>query len=82
MRVVDFDFELPAELIAQEARPRGASRLLVVDRRAGTFQERAFHDLPSLVTAGDVIVANDTRVFPARLIGRRDPSGGRVVFPA
>jgi S-adenosylmethionine:tRNA ribosyltransferase-isomerase len=78
MRVADFDFELPPDQIAQTARPRGESRLLVVNRLAGTWQERAFRELPSIVAPGDVMVANDTRVFPARLIGRRDPSGGRV----
>jgi S-adenosylmethionine:tRNA ribosyltransferase-isomerase len=74
--VSDFDFALPERLIAQEARPRGASRLLVVDRAAGSFRERRFGDLPDLLAAGDLVVANDTRVFPARLMGRRDPSGG------
>ena len=78
MLVSDFDFDLPETLIAQEPRPRGQSRLLVVDRRAGTFEEHAFAELPSLLAPGDLVVANDTRVFPARLIGRRDPSGGAV----
>jgi S-adenosylmethionine:tRNA ribosyltransferase-isomerase len=78
MRVADFDFDLPADRIAQEPRPRGESRLLVVNRSAGTWDEIAFRDLPSRLDPGDLIVANDTRVFPARLIGRRDPSGGRV----
>lgn len=78
MRVDDFDFELPEGLIAQQARPRGASRLLVVDRAAGTWREQAFRDLPSLFDPGDLIVVNDSRVFAARLIGRRDPSGGAV----
>src|SRR5262245_62669757 len=76
MRVSDFDFELPDRLIAQKPRPRGASRLLVVDRAAGTWQESRIRDLPRLLAAGDLLVVNDTRVFPARLLGRRDPSGG------
>jgi S-adenosylmethionine:tRNA ribosyltransferase-isomerase len=76
--VSDFDFDLPAELIAQEPRPRGESRLLVVDRARATWREAVIADLPALVDPGDVFVANDTRVFPARLIGRRDPSGGRA----
>src|SRR5687768_6790593 len=75
-RVSDFDFDLPEALIAQEPRPRGSSRLLVVDRGLGTLREQVIADLPRLLQAGDLIVANDTRVFPARLIGRRDPSGG------
>ena len=74
--VSTFDFVLPPALIAQEPRPRGRSRLLVVDRARGTWQEHTIADLPALLTSGDVIVGNDTQVFPARLIGRRDPSGG------
>jgi S-adenosylmethionine:tRNA ribosyltransferase-isomerase len=74
--VASFHFDLPERLIAQEPRPRGASRLLVVDRRRGAWEERTLGELPTLLAAGDRLVANDTRVFPARLIGRRDPSGG------
>ena len=76
--VSDFDFELPEALIAQDPRPRGASRLLVVDRRADTWRESVVTDLPSHLQRGDLLVVNDTRVFPARLMGRRDPSGGLV----
>lgn len=76
MLVADFDFELPDALIAQEARPRGASRLMVVDRARRTWTDAVFADLPSLLAPGDLLVVNDTRVFPARLLGRRDPSGG------
>jgi S-adenosylmethionine:tRNA ribosyltransferase-isomerase len=78
MRVSEFDFDLPHELIAQTPRPRGQSRLLVVDRAAGRWREAAMADLPRLLDPGDLVVVNDTRVFPARLIGRRDPSGGAV----
>jgi S-adenosylmethionine:tRNA ribosyltransferase-isomerase len=78
VRVADFDYDLPASQIAQEPAPRGASRLLVVRRASGTWEECVFRDLPSRLHPGDLLVANDTRVFPARLIGRRDPSGGRV----
>ena len=78
MRVDDFDFELPDGQIAQEPRTRGASRLLAVNRAAGSFEEIAFRDLPSRLEPGDLMIANDTRVFPARLLGRREPSGGRV----
>ncbi|MGE3858318.1 MAG: tRNA preQ1(34) S-adenosylmethionine ribosyltransferase-isomerase QueA [Dehalococcoidia bacterium] len=79
MNLSDFDFELPAELIAQ-APPdvRGASRLLVMDRATGAVQHRAFADLPDLLSPGDLLVINDTRVFPARLLGRRLPGGGAV----
>jgi S-adenosylmethionine:tRNA ribosyltransferase-isomerase len=76
MRLSDFDYELPAESIAQKPRPRGTSKLLVVDRGAGTWQEHTIRELPRLLRRGDLLVANDTRVFPARLLGRRDPSGG------
>ena len=78
MRVSEFNFELPERLIAQHARPRGESRLLAVDRASGTWRELAFRDLPNLFDPGDLLVVNDTRVFPARLLGRRDPSGGAV----
>ena len=74
----DFDFELPEELIAQ--RPlaeRAASRLLVLERRAGAPVDRQFVDLPSLLRPDDLLVFNDTRVIPARLQGRK-PSGGAV----
>src|SRR5262245_58266825 len=76
MNTSAFDFHLPASLIAQDPRPRGTSRLLVVDRAASSWREASLADLPSLLSPGDLVVANDTRVFPARLIGRRDPSGG------
>ena len=78
MLVSDFDFDLPADQIAQTPSPRGLSRLLVVHRSSGTWEEATIRDLPSHLRGGDVVVANDTRVYPARLIGRRDPSGGRV----
>jgi S-adenosylmethionine:tRNA ribosyltransferase-isomerase len=78
LRVSDFNFELPERLIAQQPRPRGESRLLAVDRASGSWRELAFRDLPNLFDPGDLLVINDTRVFPARLLGRRDPSGGAV----
>jgi len=76
VNVSEFDFDLPADLIAQEPAPRGASRLLVVERATGAIHEHVIGDLPRLLEPGDLLVANDTRVFPARLLGRRDPSGG------
>ena len=78
MKVSDFDFDLPAELIAQEPAPRGGSRLLVVDRASGARRHASVADLPGLLRSGDALVVNDTRVFPARLLGRRVPSGGAV----
>lgn len=77
MLLSEFDFELPEELIAQEPPPvRGGSRLMSIDRASGTISHLAFADLPSLLRAGDLLVVNDTRVFPARLIGTRVPGGG------
>jgi len=79
MHVSEFDFDLPPALIAQ-APPaeRGASRLLVMDRATGAIAHRQFADLPGLLAPGDVLVVNDTQVFPARLLGRRLPGGGAV----
>jgi S-adenosylmethionine:tRNA ribosyltransferase-isomerase len=78
MKVSDFDFDLPAGLVAQEPAPRGASRLLVLDRATGVRTHGSIADLPELLQPGDALVVNDTRVFPARLLGRRVPSGGAV----
>lgn len=71
-RTSDYDFTLPAELIAQQPLARrDASRLMVVDRATETIEHRAFTDLVELVGAGDVVVLNRTRVFRARLLGKR-----------
>jgi S-adenosylmethionine:tRNA ribosyltransferase-isomerase len=73
MHVSEFDFALPPELIAQEPpAERGASRLLALDRASGVIAHHLFSELPSLLRAGDVLVVNDSRVFPARLIGTRE----------
>jgi S-adenosylmethionine:tRNA ribosyltransferase-isomerase len=77
VRLADFDYQLPAELIAQHpAAQRAASRLLHVDSSGG-LHDRAFRDIASLLDAGDVLVVNDTRVIKARLHGRKD-TGGEV----
>jgi S-adenosylmethionine:tRNA ribosyltransferase-isomerase len=78
MNVSEFQFDLPEELIAQTALPRGTSRLLVLERDAGTVQHRSVSDLPAILRAGDLLVVNNTRVFAARLLGHRVPSGGAV----
>jgi len=79
MHISEFDYELPAELIAQQPlERRDASRMMVVNRDSQTWAESNFALFPELVRAGDVVVINNTRVFPARLVGQRDPSGGRV----
>ena len=78
MQASEFDFDLPEDLIAQEAAPRGASRLLVMDRASGAVRHHHVVDLPDLLSPGDLLVVNNTRVFAARLLGRRVPSGGAV----
>ena len=79
MDIREFDFDLPPELIAQEpAAQRGESRLLQLDRRTGRVVHGAISDLPHVLREGDLVVVNNTRVFPARLLGRRVPSGGAV----
>ncbi len=77
MRVSEFDFNLPPDLIAQEPpAQRGQSRLLRLDRATHAISHHHFDELPALLAPGDLLVVNDTRVFPARLIGRRLPGGG------
>lgn len=72
LRVADFDFELPEELIAQEPpAERGQSRMLVMDRESGAVRDSHFAEFPALLRAGDVLVLNDSRVIPARLFARR-----------
>ena len=79
MQVADFDFTLPEALIAQEPPlQRGDSRLLVLPRRTGAVAHARFEDVGAFLRPGDLLVLNNTRVFPARLIGRRVPSGGAV----
>lgn len=79
MKKSDFNYTLPKELIAQTpAERRDASRLLTLDKRTGTTGHLHFYDLPSLLRPGDCLVLNDSRVLPARLLGRREPEGGAV----
>jgi S-adenosylmethionine:tRNA ribosyltransferase-isomerase len=77
MLTADFDYELPADRIAQHPAPRGTSRLLVLDAD-GANRHKLIRDLPSLLQPGDLLVVNDTRVIPARLFARREPTGGSV----
>lgn len=78
MKTSDFDYDLPTELIAQEpVSPRDASRLMVLERSTEAVTHRIFRDLLTLLRPGDIVVANDTRVIPARLHGRK-PTGGAV----
>ncbi|MCC6164999.1 MAG: tRNA preQ1(34) S-adenosylmethionine ribosyltransferase-isomerase QueA [Acidobacteria bacterium] len=79
MRVDEFDFHLPEAQIAQHPPDRrGTSRMLVLDRITGAIDDTTVADLPEWLRKGDVLVLNDTRVFPARLLGRRLPGGGRL----
>jgi S-adenosylmethionine:tRNA ribosyltransferase-isomerase len=78
MNINQFDYPLPPELIAQTPiEPRHASRLMVVDSRSGEITHRVFMDLAELLLPGDILIANDSRVIPARLFGRKQ-SGGKV----
>jgi len=78
LRVEDFDYDLPRDLIAQHPLPkRDESRLLVLRRHSGETEHRVFREIADLLDPGDLLVLNDTRVIPARLIGRR-PTGGRI----
>lgn len=79
MRTDEFDYDLPPGLIAQEpAARRDQSRLLVLDRRTGAIEHRIFPDITGYLRTGDCLVVNDTRVIPARLMGRKEKTGGTV----
>ena len=79
MKRQDFFYDLPEELIAQEPiEPRDHSRMLVLDRLAGTRTDRHFYDIVEYLKPGDCLILNDSRVLPARLYGHREPTGGAV----
>lgn len=81
MKLKDFWYDLPEELIAQSpAEKRDMSRLLVLDRKTGTIEHRHFRDLPGYLSAGDCLVINNTRVMPARLLGEKEKTGGKIEF--
>jgi len=81
LRVEDFNFELPIELIAQHPlKERDQSRLLVVDKHSGELEHRKFHDILGYLKKGDVLVLNDTRVIPARLLGVKKETEGKIEF--
>jgi S-adenosylmethionine:tRNA ribosyltransferase-isomerase len=81
MRIEDFDYELPPELIAQHPLPeRDASRLLVLRRDGRGVEHHTFRELPDLLASGDLLVVNRSRVFPARLLGRRSGGGPAEVL--
>lgn len=77
MKTSDFDYDLPEELIAQEpAAERDGCRLLVMDRATGALEDRVFRDIAEYLRPGDLLVANETRVMPARLLGAKRGTGG------
>ena len=79
MDISDFNYELPDDLIAQHPLPqRDASRMLILDRGKQSWRDSYFKNLPAELSAGDVLVINNTRGFPARLRGNRVPSGGSI----
>lgn len=79
MKLTDFSYELPKELIAQyPAEPRDHARLMLYDRKTGAVEHKHFYDLVDELRAGDVLVFNDSKVIPARLYGKRVPTGGKV----
>ena len=81
MDVKEFDFDLPEELIAQHPlQKRDSSRLMVLDKTTGEIQHKTFHDIIEYLNKGDTLVLNNTRVMPARLIGEKELSGGKIEF--
>ncbi len=79
MNIEDYNYELPQELIAQTPlKDRSASRLLVLDRKKKTYEDRVFTDVLEFLNPGDALVINDTKVIPARLIGFKEETGARI----
>jgi S-adenosylmethionine:tRNA ribosyltransferase-isomerase len=79
LKLSDFTYELPKELIAQHpAEPRDHARLMIYDKKTGDVVHRYFYDLVNELQSGDVLVFNDSKVIPARLFGHRIPTGGKV----
>jgi S-adenosylmethionine:tRNA ribosyltransferase-isomerase len=81
MNVKDFDFYLPEELIAQHPlEKRDSSRLMVLDKETGEINHKSFHDIVEYLNKGDTLVLNNTRVMPARLIGEKEETHGKIEF--
>ncbi len=81
MKVSDFDFYLPEELIAQHPlEKRDESRLMVLDKETGAIEHKKFYDIINYLNEGDTLVLNNTRVMPARLIGEKENTGGKIEF--
>lgn len=81
MKLTDFDFELPEELISQHPyEKRDEARLMVLDKKTGEIEHKGFKDIIDYLDVGDCLVLNDTRVIPARLIGEKEDTGGKIEF--
>jgi S-adenosylmethionine:tRNA ribosyltransferase-isomerase len=81
MKLSDFDYNLPKELIAQEPiKPRDHSRLLILNKKTGEIEHKHFYDIVDCLQTGDVLVLNNSKVFPARLIGKKKDTGGKIEF--
>lgn len=81
MKTSDFNYNLPEELIAQvPIADRSSSRLMVVDKKSGEIEHKIFKDIIDYLEEGDCLVLNDTRVIPARLIGSKVETGGKIEF--
>lgn len=81
MNIKSFDYKLPVGLIAQQpAKPRDHSRLLILEKHGVKIQHQHFYDLPDLLKRGDVLVLNETKVFPARLLGHKSTGGQVEIF--
>lgn len=81
MKVSEFDFYLPEELIAQHPKEkRDESRLMVVDKKDGEIKHKVFKDIIDYINPGDCLILNNTRVLPARLIGEKENTGGKMEF--
>jgi len=79
MKLSKFKFELPEDLIAQRPTPnRDESRMMVVNRKEGTIEHREFKDIMDYLNEGDVMVMNDTKVFPARMYGNKEKTGAKI----
>ena len=81
MKTSDFNFHLPEELIAQHPlEKRDNSRLMVLDKATGEIEHKHFYDVLNYLNPGDTLVLNNTRVLPARLIGEKENTGGKIEF--
>ena len=79
MKLSDFDYNLPQELIAREqSKPRDKSRLLVLDKNTGEIDHKVFSDIVDYLKPEDLLIINNSKVYPARLLGKRKGTGGEV----